>query len=142
MINHGGILPNMLDDINLVSTHQIINGVGGYEYQIDEQWSSSDTIQIHGHRNLYREPLDVAKQSINLEGRVEKGGSLRAVTINGDNTLTSHEIKNEVFDSKFLLNNDYTKDINPNLTVEDYLSLIHISEPTRPVCSSRMPSSA
>lgn len=123
MINHGGILPNMLDDINLVSTHQIINGVGGYEYQIDEQWSSSDTIQIHGHRNLYREPLDVAKQSINLEGRVEKGGSLRAVTINGDNTLTSHEIKNEVFDSKFLLNNDYTKDIDPNLTVEDYLKL-------------------
>ena len=26
--------------------------------------------------------------------------------------------------------------------VYDYLSLIHISEPTRPVCSSRMPSSA
>ena len=25
---------------------------------------------------------------------------------------------------------------------EDVLSLIHISEPTRPVCSSRMPSSA
>lgn len=123
MINHGGILPNMLDDINLVSTHQIINGVGGYEYQIDEQWNGSDTIQIHGHRNLYREPLDVTKQSINLEGRVEKGGSLRAVTINGDNTLTSHEIENEVFDSKFLLNNDYTKDIDPNLTVEDYLKL-------------------
>ena len=123
MINHGGILPNMLDDINLVSTHQIINGVGGYEYQIDEQWDGSDTIQIHGHRNLYREPLDVTKQSINLEGRVEKGGFLRAVTINSDNTLTPHEIKNEVFNSKFLLNNDYTKDIDPNLTVEEYLRL-------------------
>ncbi|WRW34115.1 RNA ligase [Staphylococcus phage CF1] len=123
MINHGGILPNMLDDINLVSTHQIINGVGGYEYQIDEQWDGSDTIQIHGHRNLYREPLDVTKQSINLEGRVEKGGFLRTVTINSDNTLTPHEIKNEVFNSKFLLNNDYTKDIDPNLTVEEYLRL-------------------
>lgn len=123
MINHGGILPNMLDDINLVSTHQIINGVGGYEYQIDEQWNDSDVIQIHGHRNLYREPLDVTKQSINLEGRVEKGGSLRAVTINEDNTLTPYEIKNEVFDSKFLLNSDYTEDIDPNLTVEDYLKL-------------------
>ncbi|WNM52640.1 RNA ligase [Staphylococcus phage S-CoN_Ph8] len=123
MINHGGILPNMLDDINLVSTHQIINGVGGYEYQIDEQWENSDTIQIHGHRNLYREPLNVTKQSINLEGRVEKGGSLRAVTINSDNTLTPHEIKNEIFNSKFLLNNDYTKDIDTNLTVEEYLRL-------------------
>nr|WNM55762.1 RNA ligase [Staphylococcus phage S-CoN_Ph37] len=75
MINHGGIL-NMLDDINLVSTHQIINGVGGYEYQIDEQWNfSNEDYSNSWNRNLYREPLNVTKQSINLEGRVEKGGS-------------------------------------------------------------------
>lgn len=123
IVNHGGILPNMLDDINFVSTHQIINGVGGYEYQIDNQWENSDTIQIHGHRNLYREPLDVTKKSINLEGRVEKGGSLRTVTITSDNRIIPYITENNVFDPKFLLNKDYTKEIDPNLTVEDYLKL-------------------
>lgn len=123
IVNHGGILPNMLDDINFVSTHQIINGVGGYEYQIDNQWENSDTIQIHGHRNLYREPLDVTKKSINLEGRVEKGGSLRTVTITSDNRIIPYITENNVFDPKFLLNKDYTKEMDPNLTVEDYLKL-------------------
>ena len=32
--------------------------------------------------------------------------------------------------------------VPPVITMTLYLSLIHISEPTRPVCSSRMPSSA
>lgn len=61
VINHGGILPNMLDNLNKVSTHQLINGVGSYEFDVDSKWKDSSVIQIHGHRNLYRERLDLTK---------------------------------------------------------------------------------
>lgn len=123
VINHGGILPSMLDNLNKVSTHQLINGVGDYEFDVDSKWENSSVIQIHGHRNLYREHLDLTKKSINLEGRVEKGGFLRVVTINNDNTLTPHEIKNEKFNHKFLVNEDYLKSIDKDLTIDKYLDL-------------------
>ena len=45
--------------------------------------------------------------------------------------------RREIIEKKYL---EFLKD-NPNTTIQE-LSLIHISEPTRPVCSSRMPSSA
>lgn len=124
VITHGGIMPQMLNNLNMVSTHQIINGVGNYEFDIDSEWGNSDTIQIHGHRNLYRQPLDTNRNSINLEGRVEKGGYLRAVTIDEENTITPHEIKNTVYNEKLLLDTrDHLKEIDPELTVETYLSI-------------------
>ncbi|WWT40165.1 putative serine/threonine protein phosphatase [Staphylococcus phage PT1-1] len=124
IITHGGIMPQMLDNLNMVSTHQIINGVGNYEFDIDSEWDNSDTIQIHGHRNLYRQPLDTAKDSINLEGRVEKGGHLRAVTIDEENTIVPHEIKNPVYNEKLLLDTrDHLKEIDSELTVETYLNI-------------------
>ena len=45
-----------------------------------------------------------------------------------DKVLKAHVIKN--------------KFVEEQVYVSNILSLIHISEPTRPVCSSRMPSSA
>lgn len=123
VINHGGILPNMLDNLNKVSTHQLINGVGSYEFDVDSKWKDSSVIQIHGHRNLYRERLDLTKNSINLEGRVEKGGYLRAVTINSNNNIDPVLIKNEKFNHKFLVNEDYLKSIDKDLTVDKYLNL-------------------
>lgn len=124
IVTHGGIMPQMLNNLNMVSTHQIINGVGNYEFDIDSEWDNSDTIQIHGHRNLYRQPLDTNINSINLEGRVEKGGYLRAVTIDEENTITPHEIKNTVYNEKLLLDTrDHLKEIDPELTVETYLNI-------------------
>lgn len=122
-VNHGGILPNMLDNLNLVSSKQIINGVGGYEFDVDSEWDNSSVIQIHGHRNLYREPLNVDSNSINLEGRVEKGGYLRAITINSDNTIEPHEIKNDTFDKAWLITDDHLKSIDPEVTPNQYLGL-------------------
>ena len=121
LVNHGGILPNMINNLNLVSTDQVINGVGGYEFEIDDEWVGSNTIQVHGHRNIFRRPLQV-EQSINLEGRVEKGGCLRAITIN-EYGITTIETPNKVFDNKFLINDDYTKTIDEDLSVNDYIEL-------------------
>lgn len=121
VVNHGGILPNMVDNLNLVATDQVINGVGGYEFEIDDQWENSDTIQIHGHRNIYRRPLKV-ENSINLEGRVEKGGHLRAVTISKEGIETI-ETPNTLFDNKFLVSDDYNSQIDKELTVDKYIEL-------------------
>ncbi|EKI4464042.1 AAA family ATPase [Staphylococcus pseudintermedius] len=128
IVTHGGILPNMIPNLNLVSTGQLINGIGGYEFEIDDEWAkeNSNIVQIHGHRNLFRNPLNVDGCSINLEGRVEKGGHLRAVTIiKGDvhnqNKIKPHEIKNDVFDSKWLISDDYTEKLDVDLTVEQFI---------------------
>ncbi|EHV5278461.1 AAA family ATPase [Staphylococcus pseudintermedius] len=133
IVTHGGILPNMVPHLNLVSTNQLINGIGGYEFEIDDEWTENDfymiqnyITQIHGHRNLYRIPLDADASSINLEGRVEKGGHLRAITITKGNPfiknkIETHEIKNDVFDSKWLISDDYTEKLDVELTVEQFI---------------------
>lgn len=129
IITHGGIMPSMITDLNLVSTNQLINGVGGYEFEIDDEWEAdNNVIQIHGHRNLYRIPLNAQSNSINLEGRVEKGGCLRAITIKkGDtfnkNIIEAHEIENEIYDSKWLLSNDYTEKIDSKITTNEFINL-------------------
>ncbi len=126
IITHGGILPNMVDSLNLVSTYQLINGVGEYEFEIDDVWgrevSESKLIQIHGHRNLYRNPLEVTN-SINLEGRVEKGGSLRFAILFNNGAIAVQEIENDVFDSKWLLSNKHTDQLDEDITVEQFIKL-------------------
>lgn len=128
LVTHGGILPEMLDKLNFVSTYQLINGVGGYEFDVDSCWcEASGATQIHGHRNLFREPL-TAEFSINLEGRVEKGGHLRAVTIRKLENVErfqflEHEIKNNVFDPKWLLNNKHTEKLDEDMTEKQFIEL-------------------
>ncbi|UXE02819.1 RNA ligase [Staphylococcus phage Koomba-kaat_1] len=123
IVSHGGVLPEVLDNLNKISTSQLINGIGGYDFNVDDQWEHSNTIQIHGHRNLYREPLDTTKNSVNLEGRVEKGGCLRAITINKNNNIEKHEIKNTIYDPKFLLSNRRNDGIDKDLTPNQYLDI-------------------
>ncbi|MCY7965794.1 metallophosphoesterase [Bacillus haynesii] len=99
IITHGGIsaLP---DNLLFTATSQLINGVGGYETDIDHVFTKNmegrNIIQIHGHRNMFRLPVHAAAKSYNLEGQVEHGGHLRVVTIDRSGIQT-HEIKNEVF---------------------------------------------
>ncbi|QQO38179.1 putative serine/threonine protein phosphatase [Staphylococcus phage LSA2308] len=123
IVSHGGVLPEVLDNLNKISTSQLINGVGGYDFNVDDQWEYSNTIQIHGHRNLYREPLNVDVKSVNLEGRVEKGGCLRAVTIDENNSIEKHEVKNTIYDPKFLLSNRRNDSIDKDLTPNQYLDI-------------------
>lgn len=59
IITHGGIsaLP---DNLLFTATSQLINGVGGYETDIDHVFTKNmegrNIIQIHGHRNMFRLP--------------------------------------------------------------------------------------
>lgn len=95
-VNHGGI--SALPDMATISGDQLIRGVGGYEFQIDEAWEQNysnnktqDFIQVHGHR--YTESTE---HSICLEDDVEYGGNLVILDITKDGHKIN-KFKNTVF---------------------------------------------
>lgn len=79
-ISHGGIAK-----INpMLSVVDLVRGVGKYEdVELVEKTFHQNhpgIIQVHGHRNTKENAIyDAATRSFNLEGKVEFGGSLRAV---------------------------------------------------------------
>ena len=118
VVTHGGI-SKIPDSFMYMATEEFIKGVGGYELDIDAAFfknlnkeivykggvgnkalatltSLAETYQIHGHRNIFRVPVEASKNSFNLEGQVEKGGYLRAVTLTAEGFET-HEVKNNVY---------------------------------------------
>ncbi|MGG4105239.1 RNA ligase [Paenibacillus lautus] len=111
VVTHGG-LSKLPDNLMYMATEQLIKGVGDYEIDIDNAWDNNlpliplyafedpkkvdNLYQIHGHRNIFRLPVQAGKYSFNLEGQVEFGGHLRVVTLDADGFQT-HEIKNNNF---------------------------------------------
>lgn len=95
LVTHGG-LSTIPPHLPFVSTEQLIKGFGEYEEDIDHEWAeraADNHFQIHGHRNIYRLPVEAAARSYNLEGQVEYGGHLRVVTLTPEGFET-HEIRN------------------------------------------------
>lgn len=89
---HGGIPANP-KHLTYISTHQLIKGVGSYEYDVDKMWFENEpnVIQIHGHRSYNDYP-----NSMSLEGEVEYGGYLKYIEL-VDTELNKYEIKNNKF---------------------------------------------
>lgn len=95
---HGGlnIIPN---NIHLVSTQQLIKGVGDYNTPIDEIYSkniekgiiNNSPIQIHGHRSIEQE----SKFSISLEDGIERGGNLDVVDLDDISNIIKY--KNDLY---------------------------------------------
>ena len=98
--------PNILD-----SAYQFIHGVGAYPdaVNVDNTFYDSharfvddkgnpEYYQIHGHRNVTREPIKINDSCFNLEGEVEFGGNLRIVTLTANGFMT-REIQNDTFAS-------------------------------------------
>lgn len=103
LVSHGG-LSSMKDNLIYVSTEQIIRGVGEYEDYLEcakafEENTDENTYQINGHRNITEAPVRATERCFNLEGKVEFGGHLRAVTLD-ETGFHTHEIKNNVFREK------------------------------------------
>lgn len=80
--------------------------------------SGLDIIQIHGHRNLYRLPIQAAERSYNLEGQVEFGGQLRVLKITAGG-IETHEIDNPVYRAS---ENKQPVFVQPNVTLDDFLA--------------------
>lgn len=101
---------------------EIIHGVGEYSDDIDhlfvQNTSGLDIIQIHGHRNLYRLPIQAAERSYNLEGQVEFGGQLRVLKITASG-IETHEIDNPVYRAS---ENKQPVFVQPNVTLDDFLA--------------------
>ncbi|HFI0463240.1 TPA: RNA ligase [Streptococcus suis] len=105
LVTHGGVtsrigsLAGKAKGINLVSTKQLINGIGEYSDNIDKEFSENidrELIQIHGHRNQYSVEINQYPRSINLENSVERGGTLRAIALDDDG-IDYIEIKNKYY---------------------------------------------
>lgn len=112
LVTHGG-LSYLPTNLSLISTNQLIKGVGDYSTQIDQLFHQStdiNTYQIHGHRNIQNFPSRVTERTFNLEGRVELGGHMRVATLDREG-FSTHEIKNNTFSKRFSINkNDVTFD--------------------------------
>jgi predicted kinase len=103
LVTHGG-LSTLPKNLNLISSEQIIKGVGDYSTDIDEAFANNvedkNIIQIHGHRNSFKKSIRASNNSFNLEGKVEFGGNLRVLTMHKSDkevVFTPIETKNTVF---------------------------------------------
>lgn len=108
-VSHGGIA-TMPDNLGLMSTEQMIHGVGGYNDSeiIADTWiktTEDNMYQIHGHRNVKNVPMKVNERVYNLEGKVEFGGFLRIVELDRDG-FHEIEIKNNVFKPPVMIAKD------------------------------------
>lgn len=108
-VSHGGIA-TMPDNLGLMSTEQMIHGVGGYNDSdiIADTWiktTKDNMYQIHGHRNVKNVPMKVNDRVYNLEGKVEFGGHLRIVELDRDG-FHEIEIKNDVFKPPVMIAKD------------------------------------
>ena len=83
LITHAGMGYFPSFNLRFVPTYDMIKG-GKYEDDVDAWWeekSENDVIQIHGHRNLNKYPVDKFKRSFNLNSAVEFGEPLRIMEI-------------------------------------------------------------
>nr|DAG50220.1 MAG TPA: RNA ligase [Caudoviricetes sp.] len=116
---HGGVSNfDTKDPLGLISipTFQLIHGVGRYPDlpQVMAAWNHTGIYQVAGHRNIQEYDIFTENTSyITLEGRVEFGGHLRAVTL--DHTgFIQHKIKNDVYRAP----DETAASIKPNTTVQ------------------------
>ena len=102
LVTHGGISTIPKNNLIYVATEQMIKGVGNYgdsDY-VDDAFRDEtpyNYIQVHGHRNETNTPVRVNEAAFNLNGNVERGGCLRAVTFTHGGVTETHEIKNDIY---------------------------------------------
>lgn len=101
IVSHAGIGKTDKKTV-FIPTEQFIQGVGSYEEYEDcanfwnQVCSCINMYQINGHRNVNDLPVRVNDTCFNLEGKVEFGGHLRAVTLD-KNGFKAFEIKNDIY---------------------------------------------
>jgi predicted kinase len=133
LVTHGG-LATIPKNLMMTATEQIIKGVGDYETLIDELFfaqTKDNQYQIHGHRNIQRFPVQVNARTFNLEGQVELGGHLRAVTLS-EAGFETFEVKNDMVSDRVkekveVHNVDFIQNLRNNDMVSERKITPHIS---------------
>lgn len=99
-ITHGG-LNTLPDHLPMISTSQMIRGVGAFKFPIDEAFTENmknkGVIQLHGHRFIASDkPMRDLPLSFSLEDGVEFGGNLKVAEIT-EKGIFFHSMKNDLF---------------------------------------------
>ena len=103
LISHGGIPYFPKKALDFYSTNSFIYGVDKYDVNIDKLYNDSmekeekKIVQMHGHRNYFKNEVTEYPYSYNLDGDIEHGGYLRIVHLNKDGNVTYSKIKNEIY---------------------------------------------
>jgi predicted kinase/ribosomal protein S17 len=125
LATHGGVPTT--HQLQYIATQQLINGAGNYE---DHQLVADAFVKrnpencylVHGHRNVFKSPVQVNKRVFNLEGSIEHGGSLRVVSFRANGDIVTRKYRNEVFR---VTNPSKTADLlNVDNNIEDLTSLL------------------
>ena len=124
VITHGGLSYFDFNKMSLLSTSQMIKGVGDYGTNIDSVWNDvaktkniNPVYQVHGHRNTFNVGATDYKYSINLESDVEYNGYLRYLNIHKDGH-EAYNVKNCTGVNRPVAD---TKKSIEDMTVADYL---------------------
>ena len=135
LVTHGG-LSTMPKNLTFIATEQMIKGVGDYKDAniVDGAFYTSTEdgyYSVHGHRNETHEPLQVNPTTFNLNGDVEFGGDLRAVTFRHEKWLDKSFIDQwEIPNSVYKIPEDVTKndDEISNAEVHDVIEYMRASK--------------
>ena len=135
LVTHGG-LSTMPKNLTFIATEQMIKGVGDYKdaNTVDGAFYTSTEdgyYSVHGHRNETHEPLQVNPTTFNLNGEVEFGGELRAVTFRHEKWLDKSFIDQwEIPNSVYRIPEDVTKnnDEISNAEIHDVIEYMRASK--------------
>lgn len=135
LVTHGG-LSTMPKNLTFIATEQMIKGVGDYKdaNAVDGAFYTSTEdgyYSVHGHRNETHEPLQVNPTTFNLNGEVEFGGDLRAVTFRHEKWLNKSFIDQwEIPNSVYRIPEDITKnnDEISNAEIHDVIEYMRASK--------------
>lgn len=135
LVTHGG-LSTMPKNLTFIATEQMIKGVGDYKdaNTVDGAFYTNTEdgyYSVHGHRNETNEPLQVNPNTFNLNGEVEFGGDLRAVTFRHEKWLDKSFIDQwEIHNSVYRIPEDVTKnnDEISNAEIHDVIEYMRASK--------------
>ena len=108
IITHGGIPYFPKQPLDYYSTNSFMYGIDKYDVDIDEIYNEymnnqdEKIIQIHGHRNYFKNEMDKYPYSYNVEGDIEHGGYLRILTLKNNGSVSFISVKNEVYNPNLL----------------------------------------
>lgn len=108
IITHGGIPYFPKQPLDYYSTNSFMYGIDKYDVDIDEIYNEymnnqdEKIIQIHGHRNYFKNEMNKYPYSYNVEGDIEHGGYLRILTLKNNGSVSFISVKNEVYNPNLL----------------------------------------
>ncbi|MFT3997734.1 MAG: RNA ligase [Asticcacaulis sp.] len=97
LVSHAGIA-RVPEHLVLMPSLQLWKGTGTYDDPVDAAFSAnmagSGWLQVHGHRNSARLPVQAGPISFNLESEVEFGGYLSVMTLDPSGVIDTVRVEN------------------------------------------------